>query len=103
MARGNSYLFFQTDDNDCACIQASAVSSIENDGDGSVHVSFTKSGGGVGVVELTVTDGKEDDVVKEIARICATNSSPVITIADDVNSVYAVDGITAVGTITPGS
>jgi len=25
----------------------------------------------------------------------------VITIADDVNSVYAVDGITAVGTITP--
>jgi len=40
-------------------------------------------------------------VVKEIARICATNSSPVITIADDVNSIYAVDGITAVGTITP--
>tara|TARA_R100001460_G_scaffold224_6_gene970 strand:+ start:16 stop:327 length:312 start_codon:yes stop_codon:yes gene_type:complete len=103
MARGNSYLFFQTADNNCAAIQAAAVSTIENDDDLSVHVSFTKSGGGVGVVELTVTDGKEDDVVKEIARICATNSSPVITIADDVNSVYAVDGITAVGTITPGS
>ena len=101
MARGNSFLFFATADNDCAAIQASSVKSVENDGDTSVHVNFTKQDGGSGVIEMTVTDGKEDDVVREIARICASNSSPVITIADDVNSIYAVDGITAVGTITP--
>ena len=101
MARGNSYLFFATADNDCAAIQASSVKSIENDADTSVHVNFTKQDGSSGVVEMTVTDGKEDDVVREIARICASNASPVITIADDVNSVYAVDGIESVGTITP--
>ena len=101
MARGNSYLFFATADNDCAAIQASSVKSIENDADTSVHVNFTLQDGGAGIVEMTVTDGKEDDVVREIARICASNASPVITIADDVNSVYAVDGIESVGTLTP--
>ena len=101
MARGNSFLFFATADDDSAAVQVSSIKSIENDTNASVHVNFTKGDGAAGVVQLDVTDGKEVDVVKEIARICATNSSPVITIADDVNSIYAVDGITAVGTITP--
>ena len=53
-------LFFQTADNDCMCIPSGAVTSIENDGDGSVHVSFENAGsagGVIGVAELTATDG----------------------------------------------
>ena len=37
----------------------------------------------------------------KIARICLTGRG-VVTIADDVKGQY-LDGITAVGTITPGS
>ena len=97
-------LFFQTADNDCMCIPSGQVTSIENDGDGSVHVSFLNSGaagGVIGVAELTATDGKEDDAVKAIARAVLTGRG-VVTIADDVKGTYIGD-ITACGTITPGS
>ena len=97
-------LFFQTADNDCMCVSSEVVNTIENDGDGSVHVSVLNAGaagGVIGVAEMTVDDGKEDDVVKAIARICLTGRG-VVTIADDVKGQY-LDGITAVGTITPGS
>ena len=97
-------LFFQTADNDCMCVPSGAVTSVENDADGSVHVSFLNAGaaGGVaGVAELTATDGKEDDVVKRIAKICLTGRG-VVTIADDIKSIY-VEDVTACGTITPGS
>jgi len=97
-------LFFQTADNDCMCIPSGQVTSIENDDDGSVHVSFLNSGsagGVIGVAELTATDGKEDDAVKAIARACMTGRG-VVTIADDIKGIY-IDGITAAGTITPGS
>ena len=98
----NKFLFFQTADNDCACISVNHMFSVENDGDGSVHVSFENTQTN-GVVEMTVTDGKEDDVVKEIARLCAEGNNSVITIADDIKSQYCHADITAVGTITPGS
>ena len=97
-------LFFQTADDDCMCIPSGQVTSIENDGDGSVHVSFLNTGaagGVIGVAELSATDGKEDDVVKRIAKICLTGRG-VVTIADDVKNIY-VEDVTAVGTITPGS
>ena len=97
-------LFFQSADDDCMCIPSTAVTSIENDADGSVHVSFENAGaagGVIGVAELSATDGKEDDAVKAIARVCMTGRG-VVTIADDVLGHY-VTGITACGTITPGS
>ena len=102
----NRFFFFQTADNDCMAVAVSQIRSIENDGDGSVHVSFENAGaagGVIGVAEMTVTDGKEDDVVKEIARLCAEGNKSVITIADDVKSQYCHADITALGTITPGS
>ena len=97
-------LFFQTADNDCICVPSERVTTIENDADGSVHVSFLNAGaaGGVdGVAEVTATDGKEDDVVKRIAKICLTGRG-VVTIADDIKSIY-VEDVTACGTLTPGS
>ena len=97
-------LFFQTADNDCMCLPSERVTTIENDADGSVHVSFLNAGaagGVIGVAELTATDGSEDDAVKNIARACLTGRG-VVTIADDIKGIYT-SGITAVGTITPGS
>ena len=97
-------LFFQTANDDCMCIPSGQVTSIENDGDGSVHVSFLNSGaagGVIGVAELTATDGKEDDAVKAIARAVLTGRG-VVTIADDIKGTYISD-VTACGTITPGS
>ena len=102
----NRFLFFQTADNDCAAVAVSQIRTVENDGDTSVNVSFNNAGaagGVIGVVEMTVNDGYEDDVVKEIARICADGTKGVTVIADDVKSQYCHAQITAVGTITPGS
>ena len=90
----------------CAAVDVSQIRTIENDADTSVHVSFNNAGaagGVIGVVEMTVTDGKEDDVVKEIARLCADGSNGVTVIADDIKSQYCHADITAVGTIPPGS
>ena len=43
-------LFFQTADNDCMCVSSEVVNTIENDGDGSVHVSFLNAGAAGGVL-----------------------------------------------------
>ena len=102
----NRFLFFQTADNDCMAVAVSQIRTIENDADGSVHVSFENAGaagGVIGVAQLTVNNGYEDDVVKEIARICADGTEGVTVIADDEKSQYCSSHITAVGTITPGS
>ena len=102
----NRFLFFQTGDNDCMAVAISQIRTIENEADGSVHVSFENAGaagGVIGVAQLTVNDGYEDDVVNEIARICADGTKGVTVIADDVKSQYCHAQITAVGTITPGS
>ena len=97
-------LFFQTADDDCMCIPSGQVRSIENDTDQSVHVSFENAGaagGVIGVAELTATQGEEDDAVKAIAKVILTGRG-VVTIADDIKGIY-IKGITACGTITPGS
>tara|TARA_R100000781_G_scaffold59040_1_gene37899 strand:+ start:195 stop:899 length:705 start_codon:yes stop_codon:yes gene_type:complete len=49
-----------------------------------------------------VTNGEEDRAVEELAAAMTKNSS-VITIADDVNTVYACQNITSVTSITLGS
>ena len=51
------------------------------------------------VVAMACTNGEEDRAVEELASAMTRNSS-VITIADDVNSVYACQNITGVNSIT---
>jgi len=51
------------------------------------------------VVAMACTDGEEDRAVEELAA-AMIRRSPVVTIADDVNSVYACQNITSVNSIT---
>jgi len=94
-----------TADNDGAAFPVANLRSIEWDGDTSVHVNFQgaagTAGGVDGTIEMTVTDGKEDDVVKAIARAASEATETVIVLADDTTSQYLHAGITAVGTVTP--
>jgi len=53
-------------------------------------------------VRLTVTNGEEDRAIEQLANAMTRNSS-VIVVADDVNSVYSCQDVTAVGTITLAS
>lgn len=103
MANKLRFVYFNTGTDDAVCIPVDKINQISHDADASVHLDFLDSGaaGGVaGSVELTVTDGYEAEVVKEIARICSEGTNAVTVIADETNSIYCHAKITAVGTIT---
>ena len=53
-------------------------------------------------IVVACTNGEEDRAVEELAAAMTRNAS-VITIADDVNSVYACQNITSVTSITLGA
>ena len=103
MANKMRFLYFNTAADDAVCVPVHRVNQISHDADTSVHVEFLDAGaaGGIlGTVEMTVTDGSEAKVVKEIARICSEGTKAVTTIADDTLSQYCHADLTAVGTIT---
>ena len=80
------------------CIDSDRVSEIEVTNATTVSINYGTNANGDGSIVLGVTSGKADDVVKELGRIVLQGVG-VITIADDVNSVYAVDGIEEVDSI----
>ena len=51
-------------------------------------------------VVLTITAGKEVQVMEALAAACAGAKNPVTVIADDINSKYIHDNITACSTIS---
>ena len=64
----------------------------------------TNSGTGYDKVRLTVTAGKEEQSLEDLGAGIAGGKFPgVMVVADDVNSKYISDGITAVGSITLAS
>ena len=64
--------------------------------------TYAGTGAGFDKVRLTVTNGEEDRAIEQLANAMTRNSS-VIIIADDVNSVYSCQDVTAVGAITLAS
>ena len=54
-------------------------------------------------VRLTVTAAQEESALEGVGAALAGAKNPVTVIADDVNSTYIHDGITAVASITLGS
>ena len=97
------FLYFNSGADDAVAIPVHRINTISHDADASVHVEWTDAGaaGGIlGTVEMTVTDGYEAKVVKEIARICSEGTQAVTIVADETNSQYCHPQITAVGTIT---
>jgi len=64
--------------------------------------TYAGTGAGFDKVRLTVTNGEEDRAIEQLANAMTRNSA-VIVVADDVNSVYSCQDITAVGAITLAS
>jgi len=64
-----------------------------------VYFESATTSAGYDKIVLACTNGEEDRAVEELANAMTRNSN-VIVIADDVNSVYACQNITAVTSIT---
>lgn len=93
------FLFAADTASDMICVDSDRVSEIEVTDATTVSINYSDNANTDGSIVLGVTSGKADDVVKELGRIILQGVG-VITIADDVNSVYAIDGIEEVDTLT---
>ena len=60
-----------------------------------VDVHFKGDDGAAGSAELTCTENKSDEVAKELARLCVQGQG-VITVADSLNSNFAIADVSAV-------
>lgn len=90
------FLLFQNAANDCMIYPLSKLQGVEG-ASGVLNFQFEAI---VGEDELTVSCGADE--YAQLVSLAEFISGPahtdgVYTIADDVNSVYAVDGFTAVG------
>ena len=88
----------------------SYINTVENfrgaKATGEVVTAYFKSAASGGLegaaydaIAMVCTNGEEDRAVEELAA-AMTKNAPVVTIADDVNSVYACQNITSVTSIT---
>ena len=64
-----------------------------------IYFESATTSAGYDKIVVACTNGEEDRAVEELAAAFSKNS-PVITVADDVNSVYACQNITSVTSIT---
>tara|TARA_R100000458_G_scaffold51684_1_gene52726 strand:- start:58 stop:351 length:294 start_codon:yes stop_codon:yes gene_type:complete len=90
------FLLFQNEANDCMVYPLAKLKSIEA---ASTALNFTfDTIAGEDVLTVTCAATEHDTMVK-LAEFLGgpAHSDGVYVIADDVNSVYAVDGMTAVG------
>jgi len=90
------FLLFQNAANDCMVYPLSKLQGIEGAA-GVLNFQFEAI---IGEDELTVSCGADEyAALVALAEVLASDAHTdgVYTIADDVNSVYAVDGFTAVG------
>ena len=92
------FLFAADSATDMVCVDSDKVTDLEVTNATTVSINYATNQNGDGSIILGVTNGKADDVVKELGRIILQGVG-VITIADDVNSIYAVDGIEEVDSI----
>tara|TARA_R100001230_G_C5484206_1_gene34229 strand:- start:160 stop:450 length:291 start_codon:yes stop_codon:yes gene_type:complete len=60
-----------------------------------IDVHFKGDDGGAGSAELTCNTDKADEVAKELARLVVQGQG-VITVADSLNSHFAIADVTAV-------
>ena len=83
---------------DQLALDTDRIVSIRTTDSTTVNVDYQSPAGATKLVVLGVTDGKADEVVKEIARLVLQGVG-VITLADDLKSIYGVDGIEEVDSI----
>jgi len=92
-------LYFAKDADERVAFPDKNLRFITTESDTNVAVYFSGDDGGAGSLNLTVTSGKADEVVKEISRI-AISGQGVVTIFDADNNIKAVDGIEAIAAVT---
>ena len=94
------FLYFQDAADDQLSVDSDRVNAIRSESDTStVIVDFADAAGGFKKVTLSTTVADQANVVKELSRLVLQGVG-VITIADDVNSVYGVKGIDGIDAIT---
>ena len=103
---GQNYVVFHNDGND------SYMNSTANFKGADVGTTFidlyfssisVASNTGYDKVRLTVTATKEELALEDVAAALAGAKNPVTVVADDVNSLYVSDHVTAVASITLAS
>ena len=100
----NKYLYFQDGNNDAYCFPVERFIGFVHDSNLTLKMRFisgvtnSPTATEVDLVTLTLAENKEKDAIQDIvAKINAhPNGDPVITIADNVNQVYASAHITDV-------
>ena len=98
----NTMLMFRNADNDAACYPAERLKSIIHDGDTALKLYFEETAGDTTVEEdnfdlvtLTITTGKEVEVMQYLAKVLTGPGTGSILVADDIDSAYCHANITA--------
>ena len=98
----NTMLMFRNADNDAATFPAERLTSMIHDGDTALKLRFLGSANdttveedNVDLVTLTITTGKEMEVMKYLAKVLTGPGTGSILVADDIDSVYCHKNITA--------
>jgi hypothetical protein len=108
-----NYLYFNTADNDSVLYPASAFRGADQSAGTTIDLYFTplvnlgkNSADDVcDKIALTITDGKEKEVLKAIAALVnapLAADAGFVVVGDDTNGVY-IENVTAVGAITIAS
>lgn len=92
-------LYFAKDADERVAVPAKNIRFLTTESDTNVAVYFGGDDGGAGSLNLTVTDGKADEVIREISRIML-HGQGFITVFDADNNVENVADISAVASVT---
>lgn len=100
------YLYFDPGSNNALVMPADQLLSMDQTDDTSISLRFSDSQGSNGAsteVDLTVTTGKEKDVMKSISEAVAFGKDQFLVVADSVNSNYVDSNISGVSITASGS
>tara|TARA_R100001015_G_C4486953_1_gene65702 strand:+ start:244 stop:567 length:324 start_codon:yes stop_codon:yes gene_type:complete len=98
----NKFLYFQDGNDDAYCYPLSSFLGFQHAADGTLLMRFVSVVTGPGatteidLVTLTLASNKEKDAITDIVARINGQKTGVITIADNVNQVYASTHITDV-------
>tara|TARA_R100000231_G_C5203930_1_gene128319 strand:- start:56 stop:382 length:327 start_codon:yes stop_codon:yes gene_type:complete len=98
----NTMLIFRNANDDAAVFPAERLTVMLHEADTTLKLKFKGSAedttveeDNVDLVTLTITTGKEMEVMKHLTKIITGPGSGGIVVADDIDSVYAHADITA--------
>ena len=99
------FLHFYNAADDALTLPAERLVSMDQTTNTNIRLAFADDGGTSNTVDLTITAGKEKEVMQAISEAVAFGKEQFLVIADDVNSVYVdanIDAVAAVATANAG-